>query len=505
MAWLRVRFSRHTHLRLRAAGLVCLWLVLIGFGNALTWAQEPTPTSPETPSAPASTATPSSAAPTPSSPTLNVAPIPTQFSWLDYDIRGNTILETLLGLQTGQPSLLLSFSLMEDISDNFFRSERDRQEEFQTSFHIGTIYRIQEQRGFLSLANTVSVNYRAQADTSRVGFANLALNAGYTFSRLSLALTETLLRDDGTGQANQDSSVALSRQTTTFLRHRVNPQVRYEFTPNLAVQAGYAHTLVLDEGQTTGDTMSHTFTAGLQYAFSRALMGTLRYTFTTTDNSTAADSQVQSASGDLAYALRRDTDLIFRLFGARTDRDGGIADTRTYGFNVGVRRALTPELRVFVALGPVVFEREGDAARVRLNWQVDLNGALPLFRTANTSITLSTRQNVEDTSTEVNNVGTVLRQSVGLQLNYEPSRVLQTGLFVDYTRTQQFEDIGTSQAARGREDHFWSAGARARYALTKTVFLAASYRYQRRDTNLSGSDYDENRVTLSVTAGVPVF
>jgi hypothetical protein len=50
-----------------------------------------------------------------------------------------------------------------------------------------------------------------------------------------------------------------------------------------------------------------------------------------------------------------------------------------------------------------------------------------------------------------------------------------------------------------RDDEFVTAGLVARFAMNRAVSLDAEYGFIRRDTNLVGRDYDQNRFTLGVT------
>jgi uncharacterized protein (PEP-CTERM system associated) len=173
----------------------------------------------------------------------------------------------------------------------------------------------------------------------------------------------------------------------------------------------------------------------------------------------------------------------------------------------GVRRVLSSFLTASVAIGPTVFISDDGEKRVFANWQVNLDGALPLFHSRRASITFSTNQGIEDTSTEVDDVGYVLRQTVSVTLNYQPFRRLYASLFADYTYTELLEEGVSSspEAVSGRKDHYWRAGARVSYALTRILSLVGTYRHQQRESNIAGEDFTENFVTLILAAGFPVF
>jgi uncharacterized protein (PEP-CTERM system associated) len=168
---------------------------------------------------------------------------------------------------------------------------------------------------------------------------------------------------------------------------------------------------------------------------------------------------------------------------------------------VGVRRQFTSFLGVFAAIGPTLLDREGRDLRAFVNWQVSLDGALPISRRL--SLTLTTQQGIQDTQGEVDDVGIVLSQSVTLSLNYVVSRTLRASLGGSYVRTELLEDVRTDEF--GREVNFWRAGAGMTYAITRTLSLAAAYTYQQRDSSLAADDFTENRVTVTLSSSFPVF
>jgi len=97
---------------------------------------------------------------------------------------------------------------------------------------------------------------------------------------------------------------------------------------------------------------------------------------------------------------------------------------------------------------------------------------------------------------------------VTLNLQHTVSRRLRPSLFAGFTRTALLEDVGTSESVQGRKDNAWRAGARASYALTRLLSLSVDYVHQRRDSNLTGSnfdEFDENRLMVVLSASFPVF
>ena len=484
--------------------------LLLGFLGQRAFAQEaPVPPQPISP-----TLVPAIPHALPSPQERLLSPIPEQFEWMRRDVRPNPLLEGLLALREGPPRLFMSLSLAEEYSDNFFRREREREDEYRTILSIGTVYRLERGRSFVSLANSISATYEARSERSHFAFDNLSLNAGYGVPPWSFALSESFIRSDNLDEV---SPFDIRRERRTFLRNSVSPQVRYDFSRNVSGSLAYVNTLVLEEDQSRNDTdgligsedrghtVSHAFVTGLQLQFTPALNGELRYTFTTEDSDRAADTEAHAASADLRYRFDLLTILSLRAFGSSTDRSSGGIDSQFYGVSIGVGRQLTSFLSAFVSVGPTLLDRENRAQRIFVNWQANLEGALPMLRTRRTSLSLSGQQNVENTVGEVDEVGIVLRQSLTLSLNHALSRDLQTSLFASYARQRPLEDVGTPESIQGRKDNFWSVGARAAYALTRTLSLSMNYVHQRRESNLTGGDYAENRVAIALSVGFPIF
>jgi opacity protein-like surface antigen len=431
-----------------------------------------------------------------------LAPVPQQFNWLGREAPSNSLLESLLSLQ-GPYRLRVSASLTEEVSDNFDHRPGDHRIGARTGVILGTVYRLDEGQDFISLANTVRAFYEVPTDRSQIGFANLVLNAGYQLLPLSFGLTESFVRDDGTAQ---DATSSLLRTQQRFIRNTVSPQVRYDITSRTAATLAYTNTLVIDEDSNQGNAISHAVTSGLQYQFSRNLTGSANYTFTTSDGSGASGRQFHRLQTNLGYSFDPTTSGILSAFGTHVDADttpGQIS--RSYGASIGVRRVLFSTVSLFGSVGPTVFKRQGESERVRLNWNLRLDGPIPLFTTRSLTLSLTTNQEVQDTTGEVNDVGVVLRQLVAARLSYTPSAFFTALLLVEYTRNELLESGTTVGAVQGRTDNFWSTGLTASYALTNVLSLTGTYRYQRRTSTLPNNDFAENRVTIAVTGTFPVF
>jgi hypothetical protein len=377
-----------------------------------------------------------------------LSPIPRQFDWMIREVRPNPFLQALLELRETPSRLFLSPFLTEEYSDNFFLDESNRQDGYRTRWDWHGIPLGGAELRFT--ANTIDAAYEIRSKDTEIGFANLALNIGHQLPRLSLALSETFIRSD---EVEAASPSGLRSDRRTFLLNQISPQLRYEATPLTALDFAYINTLVLnarsaeggggddDDEQDTGDTISHAFSAQLESRLSRSLLSSVDYRFTASFSDEASDAYTHRAEGTLAYIFDPRTSALLGASGTIIDRSDGGSDSQHYGVTVGVNRQLTTFLSVFGSIGATLLNREDSPQRILPIWQVSLSGALPITR--RTNLTFDSRQTLTSTDDEADNVGLVLRQRVGLSLNHAVSRYLRGSLFINYTRSEDLENIGT--------------------------------------------------------------
>ena len=441
--------------------------------------------------------------------------MPTQFNWLQRETPSNLFLESLLSVR-GPRRLIVSTSLAEEISDNF-EQESSGKIDARTVVVLGTVYRLDDGQNFISLANTTHAFYQAGSGEGRIGYANLALNAGYQLPPLSFGLVENFFRGDDTAV---DATTPFLEPQQRFIRNSITPQVRYDLSRTTAATLSYTNTLVLDEDSSDqGITTTHTVRPRLQRQFSRNLAGSVQYTFMTSNGSSDATSSgftlgetaghSHGITADVGYQLNPKTSASLGAFGRLVNRRGtGAQDSSIYGASIGVRRLLLPTVTLVASVGPTVIKRQGDEARLRANYQLSLDGPIPIFATRTLTLTLTTRQSVVDTADEVNDVGLVLRQDAEARLTYIPRAFFNAVLFVTYSRNEFLEDGSTGTTAggeQGRVDNLSSIGVTAAYALSRILSLTGAYRYQRRDSNQAENDFAENRVTIALTGTFPIF
>jgi hypothetical protein len=230
-------------------------------------------------------------------------------------------------------------------------------------------------------------------------------------------------------------------------------------------------------------------------------VGRFGYTFTYTDEENIEPSLAYAVSADLGYTVSRTLDLTFQLFGEGIGRGDDGEDSDLGGATIGARYRLRSGLGLFVAAGAAVFNEEDEATELFPIWEAGLDGTWQITR--NTSLTFNTDQGIENTDNEVDNVGVVLRQTVGLRLAHTFSQRIQLSLFANFTHTEVL--AGTEEADEGLEQNFWSTRANILYTLSPRWSLVAEYSYRLRDSNQNEDDFDENRVIITLSYNFSVF
>src|SRR5262249_44651184 len=154
-----------------------------------------------------------------------------------------------------------------EVSDNFANTADDHQVDSRTGVILGTVYRLDKEQSFVSLANTVRAFYAAREATSQFGFANLLLRAGHQLTpSVFLGVSDSFFRDDGTAQG-QDAAFALARAQQRFIRNNFSPQVRYDLSPLTSIFLNYQNTIVVDENGPSDTSITHGVSPGIRHQF----------------------------------------------------------------------------------------------------------------------------------------------------------------------------------------------------------------------------------------------
>ncbi len=389
----------------------------------------------------------------------------------------------------------MAISLKEEFSDNFDQEDNNPQRESRTTLTLGTRYRATGKGRYLSFANTINANYQASNRILNLGFANLALDVGYEFPRLSLALRDTFVRDDSLEEA---SSTGTRSERNTFWRHSFAPRVRFKLSRLATFELAYTNTLVAEEGNEVTD-VTDRVKATFQQQLTRVLRGRFSYTFTRNDDNSSDPAYDFTIAADAAYTLTRNLSFDLQTSWSYSNREPEDTDSLRYGGNISVRYRLLPELSLVIGAGISAFDDEEGDSELVFTWQLGLNGIWEIV--PGTRLRLTSGQSIVNTQGDVEDVGIVRRLTFNARLEQDISRFLRLQLLASTAFTETLEATDDSEFEDDRKEFFWTTGANLLYQLTRTWALALQYEHRRRDANRADDEFAENRVLFSVTGG----
>lgn len=208
-------------------------------------------------------------------------------------------------------------------------------------------------------------------------------------------------------------------------------------------------------------------------------------------NNDDRDRDVITSSGKLAYELLPETSVFVRGSGNWRDYkddvdDSGVnRDSDGYGFGGGVE----------VDLGGLLFgdffigyrEQDYDAAALEDLSGVSFSGELTWNVTPLTTVVAAARRTIEET-TIAGSSGFFANRGT-LSVDHELMRNVLVLLDGGFQRND-YEGID-------RQDDIVTAGAEARYLVTRNLYLSGAYRFRNRDSD-SGADFTENAGLVKV-------
>ena len=491
-----------TYWRIRMGLGYRLSTILIVVALGLTLANGPAPAQ-DAPAPSGPTTVPLRPPPSPRERLLS--PVPQQFDWMRRISPANPLLESLVDPQRVKSRLSFSLTLSGEYSDNYEGSvdvtgDEESQNNIRAALTLGTLYhreRLVAERthSFVSLANTISADYDDAEGNAEIGFTNLSLNTGYNWSRISFALSDSLVLDDDQFRFTQ----GLESERRRFLSNSLSPQVRYAFSRRSSTTLGYTNEVVVDLEDSELDAVTHSLTLGFQYRFSRAVDSNVSYSAVYLDRRLEGEDELShNIAASLGWGLSTRTSLLFSLNLLLED------DSETIQLSTGVRQQLSSHWSFFISVGPSYVSRttEGDGSESQdreqdffVNWEASLSGQIA----SQTSLALTTSQGIDNTSGDVADRGLVLRTAAGAALNHAFTPNLRSTVSINYGRNDLLENRTPDDVSESNEEQFVIAGLSAVYVFTSTLSLSLSYEYEQRFSDTDEDDFLENRVTLALS------
>jgi hypothetical protein len=146
---------------------------------------------------------------------------------------------------------------------------------------------------------------------------------------------------------------------------------------------------------------------------------------------------------------------------------------------------------------------EGEGRRLFGTWALGMSGSFPAQGKSATVLSLTLRQEVRDTTGDIDDVGLVLLQSASLRFRRAVGYNALLSLFGIYDRT----DLLEAELTQPTEEYL-RTGGHFSWTPWRYLMLTARYSYRRRLTDLAegdSSDRDYQRATLVLSTGAWLF
>jgi hypothetical protein len=447
-----------------AVGMAAVWsLVAVGTPGAQPAQPGPEQPSPvPTPPAPAiTTPTPQAEevppAPPISEPILELQPVPEDVLTTRTPILSGPDLFNPPAHQ-GWLTITPSFTLSGEYNDNLFMTERNRESDFIFGFTPGVTVSVQRpDYRLLAGYNTTGEVYVDNSDLNDFGSSqNFFGDFFYRFSpRVTFALTDRFVLGRNTN-ALTTGGVSVGRQEA--LRNIITPRLRFQATPNTALNLIASHSLVRFDDDDRGGQDSDTYRLRLnaEHRLTARLTG--------------------SAGMGAAYIdFKRDEDV------------------RTYTPTLGAAYEFTPTLRGSVSGGPSFVDRDGDISVLpAISGRLSQAFKFGLFTFG------------YDRAVTAETVGSADRHIIFASLL---ATTLMRGLHLEITPRYTMADRDNDTSGVDDTIKTFAVSLRAIYQIARNISLIGSYTFfdQSEDRGTgSDRDVDRNRVFFGVQYAYPI-
>lgn len=192
----------------------------------------------------------------------------------------------------------------------------------------------------------------------------------------------------------------------------------------------------------------------------------------------------------LRRRFTRNFDMFLEYGHTVTDYDGMTVDYTVYNPALGFNYVAGEETNISMAIGCFIRDREKGTDDNGTIVSGDLTTAWSYPRGAvNLTATSGYRTDTFDTE----NLGFNYYAGVGVRADYGFSRLFRGDVFGDY-RYDKYFDVDPE-----REDNTYGAGCGLSYQVLAWMSLRVEYRYRTVSSTVEEEEYDENRVSMSVT------
>ena len=408
-----------------------------------------------------------------------------------------------------RPLQLRGFLRVEgEYTDNFFLSEKNKQEEFREIVTPGLGLRLESGRSFADVSYAPSLIHSSINEGEIEVFHLLDGSGSLALTeRTTLNATERFLRTDVPALTDpqgirRDRTILIQNTFTSGLTYR---QDTWTLTPRYSVtlnrNEGGQQNQVGNQGQpvTNEKSLIQTFSAdGALDIVGRNTLGA-GYDFTVGEFKVADD--FIGHTGRVSFSRQLNPLTTAGLGGSVAHRDVQRGtDFNIYSGDIRLRRDVSPLYAVEGRFGYNITDDAAGGGAEGFTFLLQGNYTGKSFRTSGTS-----SQSIQETFLDRNNVGLIESRDSTLQISYEATPDLTLTLRGRMAQNSFLQSSGSTLPAgqQDRKDVLMDGGVDIAFRLTRLLSLTIGYNYTSADSNLRGFGYQSNRVRIGLTATYP--
>ena len=413
-------------------------------------------------------------------------------------------------LDIGPFRLRTSLTVQGEYNDNFSRSKEDKQEEFRESVTPGFSLGLSRGRGSADLSYAPSFIHSSVAEGEIQVFHLLSANASLPLSeRLTLNASDrfrqtdepefTDPRDLRTGRGTLTQNIFNSDLTYQGDTWSLSIP-RYSLTLNRRGRSALTRD-TFDRTQGATREQSTVQTIGTSATVDVLSRNTLSGGYDLTIGEFTARNDFIGHTGRLGISRQLNPRTAASLGGSIAHRDvQDGTDFNIYSVGIGLQRDVTPLYTVDARFGYNFLDAESGATAQGLTFL--LQG---MYTGKSVRVSAITRQSLQETFLEAENVGVTETRETILQVSYDASSRLTLtlrGRLAEHTFLQSSDSTAVGQG-QDREDVRFETGLDVAFQLTRLLSLTLGYTYTSLDSNRTDFGYQNNRVRVGLTVTYP--
>ena len=417
------------------------------------------------------------------------------------------VLPPTVGIRGGTFQFEPSLTLLEEYTDNFNLTERDKQSNFRTVLSPGLALRINSPLTMGLIAYTFSPTYDTATDDVSLFHSLLGQITWRANPRWQLTLADTFTRSDEPAEADR---LALRQERRTFTTNTFALVSDY-LIGRVATRQAYQLVTFFDDDDT--NTLTQLVSASATVPIYRINLFSLGYEYVTTKTTGGTDAQAGSAADDFDLQGHQATLSVSRQISSSTS----LGVNTSYGWRNDTSDGDDTDYQIWNA-GPFVrYELPG---RLLLDASIGVSGLTSSTQTFGPSVstassltyqlararaTLAVDRGFSETFTAGENFGVVETEGAQGTLSYRITPLLTSSASGFYRRSELTRIADTTAPDRNEKTKRWGGSVTLSWRVLRNLLMNLTYTYEHTVTNdRNGStsaddrNYSENRVQASI-------